>query len=49
MNFTIQYTYQYNADIDAPGYWGGNQVSFLYSIGRDKIYKVVDNKTFWKK
>jgi hypothetical protein len=49
MDFTIQYTYQFNPMIQVPGYFGGSHVSFLYAIGRDKIVRTVNNKSVWKK
>jgi len=49
LDFSIQYTYQYNPMIKVPGYFGGNQVAFIYAIGRDKTIRTVNNKTVWKK
>lgn len=48
MEFAIHYTWNFNPNIEIPGYWGGNQITFTYTIGRDKVLRNVDNNPDWK-
>jgi hypothetical protein len=41
LQFKIQYTYQFPVT-NIPGYWGSNQISFLYALGREKIVRASD-------
>ncbi|HPR33586.1 MAG TPA: type IX secretion system membrane protein PorP/SprF [Prolixibacteraceae bacterium] len=47
-DFAIHYTWHMNPNVEVPGYWGGNQITFTYTIGRDKIVRNVENKADWK-
>jgi hypothetical protein len=47
-DFSIHYTWNFNPNVEVPGYWGGNQVTFTYTLGRDKVLRNVDNNPDWK-
>jgi hypothetical protein len=42
LNFKIQYIYQFNPNLRIPGYWGRNQITFLYALGREKVFRASD-------
>jgi hypothetical protein len=45
LEFRIQYTYQFPVS-KIPGYWGRNQISFLYMLGRNKTFTSSDRNSF---
>jgi len=48
LDFKIQYTYQFPVN-NIPGYWGRNQVSFVYALGRDKVFRASDRSSLPKR
>lgn len=49
MRYRIMYSYRMNANIDAQGYWGGNQISFVFNLARDKVSLKQSNNRYWKR
>lgn len=45
LNFKMYYTYQFNPSLKIPGYWGRNQVAFVYQLGRDKFDRDSDKSS----
>lgn len=48
LNYRIMYSYRFNGKIDIPGYWGGNQISVVFNLARDKVSRKQTDKSYWK-
>jgi hypothetical protein len=47
-NFKLQYTYVVRIPNKSPG-WGGNQITFIYALGRDNVLRVSDKSRMPRK
>lgn len=48
LNYSIMYAYNFNPNVEIPGYFGGNQISLTFNISRDKTDRQLGGNNTWK-